>query len=73
MGWTIVLLVFFDSCVCSLSVVCSLSGMDKIWNFSAVHSLIELKLGGDFGLVSQISVHHLDFFMKSVKLDDLNT
>jgi hypothetical protein len=36
-------------------------GTDKNWNFSAVRSLIELKLGGDLGLVSQISVHALVF------------
>jgi hypothetical protein len=28
---------------------------DENWNFSAVRSPIELKLGGDLGLVSQIS------------------
>jgi hypothetical protein len=33
--------------------------MDGNCNFSAVRSPIELKLGGDFGLVSQISVHVL--------------
>jgi hypothetical protein len=33
--------------------------MDKNCNFSAVRSRIELKLGGDLGLVSQISVHVL--------------
>jgi hypothetical protein len=31
--------------------------MDENWNFSAVRSLIELKLGGDLGLVTQISLH----------------
>jgi hypothetical protein len=36
-------------------------GTDKNWNVSAVQSLIELKLDGNFGLglVSQISVHVL--------------
>jgi hypothetical protein len=29
---------------------------EENWNFSAVHSPIELKPGGDLGLVSQISV-----------------
>ena len=33
--------------------------MDKNWNFSAVRSPIGLKLSGDLGLVSQISVHVL--------------
>jgi hypothetical protein len=43
-----------------LSVCCVLFvGTDKNYNFSAVHSPIELKLGGDLGLVSQISVHVL--------------
>jgi hypothetical protein len=32
---------------------------DKNWNFSAVRSPTELKLGGNLGLVSQISVHVL--------------
>jgi hypothetical protein len=32
---------------------------DKNWNFSAVRSPIELKLGADLGLVTQISVHAL--------------
>jgi hypothetical protein len=41
-----------------MSVVCqSVVGMDGNWNFSAVRSPIGLKLGGDLGLVSQISVH----------------
>ena len=34
-------------------------GTDENWNFSAVRSPIELKLGGDLGLVSEISVHVL--------------
>jgi hypothetical protein len=37
--------------------VCSLSGIDENWNFSAVRGPIGPKLGGDLGLVSQISVH----------------
>jgi hypothetical protein len=41
-------------CCCVL-----LSGTDEICNFSAVRSPIELKLGGDLGLVSQISLHVL--------------
>jgi hypothetical protein len=41
-----------DSCVCLAFV-----GTDR--NFSAVRSPIELKLGGDLRLVSQISVHVL--------------
>jgi hypothetical protein len=44
------------------TVVCLLLlcvGTDENWNFSAVRSLIQLKLGGDLGLVSQISVHVL--------------
>jgi hypothetical protein len=49
--------------VCVLFVV----GMDKNCNFSAVRSPIELKLSGDLGLVSQISVHVLvsrfDYFL----------
>jgi hypothetical protein len=32
-------------------------GTDGNCNFSAMRSLIELKLSGDLGLVSQISVH----------------
>jgi hypothetical protein len=36
-----------------------LSVTDENWNFSAVRSPIELKLGGDLGVVSQISVHVL--------------
>jgi hypothetical protein len=42
-------------------VVCLLAfaGTDKNCNFSAVHSPIEMKLGGDLGLVSQINVHVL--------------
>jgi hypothetical protein len=35
------------------------SGTDENWNFSAMRSLIELKLGGDLRLLSQISVHAL--------------
>jgi hypothetical protein len=42
-----------------VSVVCCQSGTDKNWNFSAVRSPIGLKLSGDLGLVSQISVHVL--------------
>jgi hypothetical protein len=42
-----------DSCL--LCVV----GTDKNYNFSAVRSPVELKLGGDLGLVSQISMHVL--------------
>jgi hypothetical protein len=44
-----------------LSVCCSLLsvGTDKNWNFSVVRSPIGLKLSGDLGLVSQISVHVL--------------
>jgi hypothetical protein len=42
-------------------------GTDKKCNFSAVDSPIELKLGGDLWLVSQISVHVLvlrfDYFL----------
>jgi hypothetical protein len=42
-------------------------GTDKNCNFSAVRSLIELKLGGDLGLLSQISVNVLvsrfDYFL----------
>jgi hypothetical protein len=34
-------------------------GTDKNCNFSAMCSPIELKLGGDLGLVSQISMHVL--------------
>jgi hypothetical protein len=34
----------------------------KRWNLSAMASLIELKLGGDLELVSQISVHVLLLF-----------
>jgi hypothetical protein len=43
-------------CCCLLCVV---DGTDEKCNFSAVCSPIELKLGGDLGLVSQISVHVL--------------
>jgi hypothetical protein len=43
---------------CSLlSVCCCLFGTNKNCNFSAMCSPIELKLGGDLALVSQISVH----------------
>jgi hypothetical protein len=45
-----------------MSVCCALFlcvGMDKNSNFSALRSPIELKLGGDLGFVSQISVHVL--------------
>jgi hypothetical protein len=42
-------------------------GTDENWNFSALRSPIELKLGGDLGLLSQISVHVLvsrfDYFL----------
>jgi hypothetical protein len=34
-------------------------GTDKNWNFSPVRSPIGLKLGGELGLVSQISVYVL--------------
>jgi hypothetical protein len=54
---TIVLPASCDSCP---SIVCfSLSVTDENSNFSAVQSQIELKLGGDLRLVSQISVHAL--------------
>jgi hypothetical protein len=53
----------FMSLWCVLCVV----GTDENWNFSALHSPIELKLGGDLGLVSEISVHVLvsrfDYFL----------
>ena len=39
------------------SAICLVS--DKNWNISAVRGPIELKLGGDLGLVFQISVHVL--------------
>jgi hypothetical protein len=59
-----VLPVLRDSCLC---VVRLFFETDKNCNFSAVHSLIELKLGGDLALVSQISVHVLvsrfDYFL----------
>jgi hypothetical protein len=42
-----------------MSVCLLCDGTDKNCNFSAMHSLIELKLDGDLGLVSQISVHVL--------------
>jgi hypothetical protein len=51
-----VLPVLRDSC---LFVVVGVGGKDGNCNFSAVRSPIELKLGGDLGLVSQISVHVL--------------
>jgi hypothetical protein len=42
-------------------------GTDEKCNFSAVRSPIELKLGGDLGLLSQISMHVLvsrfDYFL----------
>jgi hypothetical protein len=47
------------------SAICLVS--DKYWNISAVRGPIELKLGGDLGLVFQISVHVLvlrfDYFL----------
>ena len=50
-----------------MSVVVCLSVTDVNWNFSAVRSPIGLKLSGDLGLVSQISVHVLvsrfDYFL----------
>jgi hypothetical protein len=53
-----------------MSVCCELLcvvGTDGNSNFSAVRSPIELKLDGDLGLVSQISVHVLvsgfDYFL----------
>ena len=42
-----------------MSVCLLFVGTDENLNFSAVRSPIELKLGGDLGLVSQISVHVL--------------
>jgi hypothetical protein len=52
-----------DSCLFGVRFV----GTDENWNFSAVRSPIELKLGEDLGLVSQISVHVLvsrfDYFL----------
>jgi hypothetical protein len=54
------------SVVCLLF-VCVFVGTDEKCNFSALRSPIELKLGGDLGLVSQISVHVLvsrfDYFL----------
>jgi hypothetical protein len=47
---------FMSVCVLLLLLVCV---TDKNCNFSAVRIPIELKLGGDLGLVSQISVHVL--------------
>jgi hypothetical protein len=41
--------------VCCCVLLCV--GTDENCNFSAVHSLIELKLGGDLWLVSQICEH----------------
>jgi hypothetical protein len=38
---------------------CLFVGTDKNYNFSAMRSPIELKLGGDLRLVSQISLHVL--------------
>jgi hypothetical protein len=48
-----------DSCLCVDVVICCVLcvGTDKNCIFSAVRSPIELKLGGDLGLVSQISLH----------------
>jgi hypothetical protein len=47
--------------------LCVVVGTDKNCNFSAVRSPIGLKLGGDLGLVSQISVHvvlsRFDYFL----------
>jgi hypothetical protein len=63
---TIVLPALRDSClsVCCLFVV--VGETDRNCNFSAVRIPIELKLDGDLGLVSQISMHVLvsrfDFF-----------
>jgi len=42
-----------------LSVCLSVVGTDENWNFCAVRSPIELKPGGDLGLVFQISLHAL--------------
>ena len=54
-----------DSCLFDVIVV--VVGTDGNCNFSAVRSPIEAKLGGDLGLVSQISVHVLvsrfDYFL----------
>jgi hypothetical protein len=51
-----------DSCL-----LCVVGGMDENYNFLAVRRPIELKPGGDLGLVSQISVHVLvsrfDYFL----------
>jgi hypothetical protein len=54
----------------SVVVVCCVllcDGTDEKYNFPAVRSPIELKLGGDLRLVSQISVHVLvsrfDYFL----------
>jgi hypothetical protein len=53
--------------VCVVVCVLLCVGTEEKCNFSVVRSLIELKLGGDLGLVSQISVHVLvsrfDFFL----------
>jgi hypothetical protein len=53
--------------VCFCVLLCVVVGTDKNCNFSAVRSLIELKLGGNLGLVSQISMHVLvsrfDYFL----------
>jgi hypothetical protein len=43
--------------MCLSVVVVGLSATDKNWNFSAMCSPIGVKLDGDLGLVSQISVH----------------
>jgi hypothetical protein len=45
--------------VCCLSVVVVVVVTDENWNSSTMPSPIELKLSGDLGLVSQISVHAL--------------
>jgi hypothetical protein len=61
-----VLPALLDSCL-FVVVVGGGSGTDENCNFSAVRSPIQLKLGGDLGLVSQISVHGLvsrfDYFL----------
>jgi hypothetical protein len=53
------LLVAADFSLTCLRRFMSVVGTDENWNFSAVRSPIELKLGGDLWLVSQISVHAL--------------
>jgi hypothetical protein len=51
----------------SVVVCCLCVGTGRNYNFSAVRSPIELKLSGDLGLVSQISVHVMvstfDYFL----------